>query len=257
VTGRAQCGRPARRDRLARKDSIGPARPAAEGGVVSGLSHSLREAGRSIRSRLVSGLVVIAPALVTIWVVRFLFHFLDEWLRPVEERVFGRYIPGTGLLATFVLVYTVGLLAAHFLGRGIIRGTERLILRLPLIGDVYGSSKQIMDAVSNPQAMGFRKVVSFDFPRPGIRAVGFVTREITSSTGESLYLVFMPTTPNPATGFMLYLPVRLAQETGLTIDQAIKMVVSGGVVAPDSFHPDVPPASGSSVGEWKGPEAPA
>jgi uncharacterized membrane protein len=216
---------------------------------VSGLSHSLREAGRSIRSRLISGLVVIAPALVTIWVVRFLFHLLDEWLRPVEVRIIGRHIPGTGLLATFVLVYTVGLLAAHFLGRGIIRGTERLILRLPLIGDVYGSSKQIMEAVSTPQAMGSRKVVSFDFPRPGIRAIGFVTREITAATGEDLYLIFMPHTPNPATGFMLYLPVQQAHETGLSIDQAIKMVVSGGVVVPDSFHPGAPAVSESLATE--------
>jgi uncharacterized membrane protein len=188
--------------------------------------------------------VVIAPALVTIWVVRFLFHFLDEWLRPVEVRILGRYIPGTGLLATFVLLYTVGLLAAHFLGRGIIRGTERLILRLPVIGDVYGSSKQIMEAVSNPHAMGFRRVVSFEFPRPGMRAIGFVTRELTGEAGERVYVVFMPTTPNPTTGFMIYLPVELAQDTGLSVDQALRMVVSGGMVTPESFRPVMPPAPG-------------
>lgn len=219
---------------------------------MSGLSQGFGEAGRSIRSRLISGMVVIAPALVTIWIMRFLFHFLDAWLRPVEVRAFGRYIPGTGLIATFILIYLVGLVAAHFIGRGVIRGTERLILRLPLIGDVYGSSKQIMEAVSNPQALGFRKVVSFDFPRPGIRALGFVTRELVARTGERLYLVFMPTTPNPTTGYMLYLPVELVQETGLSIDQAIRMVVSGGVVAPDSFHPEAPPASGARPSPQEG-----
>lgn len=211
---------------------------------MPGLSHAFREAGRSIRSRLISGIVVIAPALVTIWVIRFLFRFLDGWLRPLEEQIFGRYIPGTGLVATLLLVYLVGLLAAHFIGRGIIRGTERLILRLPLIGDVYGSSKQIMEAVSNPHAMGFRRVVSFEFPGPGIRAIGFVTTELTGTAGDRFYVVFMPTTPNPTTGFMLYLPVEAVEETGLSVDQALRMVVSGGMVAPESFHPGAPPAPG-------------
>lgn len=196
---------------------------------------SFRIAGESIRARLLAGLVVIVPLLLTAWVIRFLFNGLDGWLRPIEERYLGRHIPGTGVLATFVLVYLAGLLVTNLGGRHLLRWAEWLLSRLPLIGDVYGSSKQIMETISNPGGLGFRQVVAFDFPRPGVRALGFVTNETRDENGERLLAVFMPTTPNPTSGYLLLMRAGETTETSLTVDQALKMLVSGGVVVPPGF----------------------
>ncbi len=193
---------------------------------------------------MLAGLVFIVPALVTIWVVRIVFDFLDGWLRPIANHVFGRHIPGVGLLATLLLVYLAGVFATYLAGGAAVRWTERLITRLPLIGDVYGSSRQIMQAVSNPGGLGFKRVVMFEFPRAGVRALGFVTREFTTPEGTRQFAVFMPTTPNPTTGFLLILPPEDVQDTGLSVDEAVKMIVSGGVVGPRAFHPP----SGSGLG---------
>ncbi len=201
---------------------------------ISGL---FREAGRSIRSRMITGLVVIAPILITLWVVRFVFNLLDGWLRPIVHHVMHRRVPGVGLLATLLLVYLVGLIASNLVGRTLVAWTERFILRLPLIGDVYGSSKQIMEAVSHPDSFGFKRVVTFEFPRSGVRAIGFVTREMLSPEGVRQVAVFMPHTPNPTTGYLLVLPATDVETAGLTVDEAVKMIVSGGVVWPGSFRP--------------------
>ena len=196
---------------------------------------SFRVGGVSIRARLLAGLVVIVPLLLTAWVIRFLFNGLDGWLRPIEERYLGRHIPGTGVLATFVLVYLAGLLITNLGGRHLLRWAEWLLTRLPLIGDVYGSSKQIMETISNPGGLGFRQVVAFDFPRPGVRALGFVTNETRDETGERILAVFMPTTPNPTSGYLLLMRASETTETSLSVDQALKMLVSGGVVVPPGF----------------------
>lgn len=197
----------------------------------------VQEAGRSIRARILAGLVVIVPVAVTIWVVRLLFNLLDGWLRPIVELSFGRHVPGVGLLATVLLLYLVGLLATALGGKTLIGWFETALTRLPLVGDVYGSSKQIMETISNPAGMGFKRVVIFEYPRPGMRAIGFVTRELVDAEGEKFYSVFLPTTPNPTSGFLLLLPASDTEATGLTVDQAIKMVVSGGVVIPSTFRP--------------------
>ena len=208
---------------------------------MGSFGQSFREAGRSIRSRLLAGLVVLVPLLLCIWVVRFLFNSLDGWLRPIEITLLGRHVRGTGVLATFILVYLIGVVATNIAGRTILRWTEWLIMKLPLIGDVYGSSKKIMEAVSSPGGRGFRRVVSFDFPRPGVRAIGFVTQETQSKEGEPLCCIFMPHTPNPTTGYMLFLPKAMTAETDLTVEDALKMIVSGGVVAPRDFRPTLAP----------------
>jgi uncharacterized membrane protein len=201
------------------------------------LVEGFRTAGRSIRSSFLAGLVILVPALLTVWVIRFIFRLLDGWLRPIEIKLLARHIPGIGFLATLLLVYLLGLLVSNLAGRTLVRFAEKLLLRLPLIGDVYGSSKQIMETVTNPEGVGFKGVVTFEFPRPGVRAVGFVTREMRSGEGEPLYALFMPHTPNPTTGYLLILPVDQTLPANLGVDEAVKMIVSGGVVTPNHFHP--------------------
>jgi uncharacterized membrane protein len=201
---------------------------------------AFERAGRSIRSQMLAGLAVIVPLLVTVWVIRLVFNFLDGWLRPIQRHYLGKVIPGTGLLATLLLVYLIGLIVSRLGGRTLVRWTERLILHLPLIGDVYGSSKQIMDAVSDPKGFGFRRVVLCECFRPGQRLLGFVTREFPAPDGSVQLSVFVPTVPNPTTGFLIVVPAAEVTETNLGVDEAVKMVVSAGVVTPARFQP--PPA---------------
>jgi uncharacterized membrane protein len=190
---------------------------------------------------MLAGLALIVPALVTAWIIRFLFRLVDGWLRPIAVEVLGRDVPGAGLLATALLVYLVGLTASSYGIRALVSWTERLILRLPLLGDIYGSSRQIMEAVSNTRGLGFDRVVTFEFPRPGVRAVGFVTGEVVGSEGDLQLAVFMPTTPNPTTGFLLLLPRSQVQDAGIGVDDAVKMLVSGGMVLPARLRPRTAP----------------
>ena len=224
------------------------------------LHEDIKAAGRSIRARIFAGLVVIVPVAVTVFVVRLLFLFFDSWLQPIVSLTLGRSIPGVGLLATILLLYLAGLLATRLGGKTLIGWLENLLSRVPVVGDVFGASKQIMETISNPTGFGFKRVVIFEYPRPGMRAIGFVTRELASADGELHYTVFLPTTPNPTSGFLLLIPVADTEETGLTVDQALKMVVSGGVVIPPTFHPGKtrmqptgPPATPSAA---SGPPAP-
>ncbi len=208
------------------------------GGSTSGrLREEIKAAGRSIRARIFAGLVVIVPVAVTVFVVRILFLFFDSWLQPIVSLTLGRSIPGVGLLATILLLYLAGFLATRLGGRTLIGWLETVLARVPVVGDVFGASKQIMETISNPTGFGFKRVVIFEYPRPGMRAIGFVTRELTTADGELHYAIFLPTTPNPTSGFLLLVPVADTMETGLTVDQALKMVVSGGVVIPPTFRP--------------------
>jgi uncharacterized membrane protein len=197
---------------------------------------AFQQAWASIRSQILTGIAVIVPLLVTVWVIRFVFNFLDGWLRPIERHYLGRVIPGTGLLATVLLLYLIGLVVTRLGGRTLVRWTERLIMRLPLIGDVYGSSQQIMQAVGGARGRGFRRVVLCPFPQAGSRSVGFVTQEFPSEKGNQIS-VFVPTVPNPTSGFLLILPASEVTETGLGVEEAVKMIVSAGVVTPAHFRP--------------------
>lgn len=204
---------------------------------MGSLREEIRIAGRSIRARMFAGLVVIVPVAVTASVVVLLFRFFDGWLQPIVSLAFGRSVPGVGLLATLLLLYLAGFLATRLGGRPLLGWLETLLLRLPVVGDVFGASRQIMETISNPSGFGFKRVVIFEYPRPGMRAIGFVTRELACADGELYYTIFLPTTPNPTSGFLLLIPVADTMETGLTVDQALKMVVSGGVVIPPTFRP--------------------
>lgn len=195
-----------------------------------------KTAGQSIRARMVTGLAVIAPLAVTVWVVLFLFRRIDGILQPLLFRVIDRHIPGVGILATLLLLYLIGLLV-HALGfRTLYSWIERFLLRLPGIRDVYGSSKTIMDTLTKPGSTGFRRVVTVEYPRPGIRVLAFVTNEVVFQDGTRELAIFMPTTPNPTTGFVFFLSATEVESTNLTVEEAFKILVSAAVVMPRPYR---------------------
>ena len=191
-----------------------------------------------VQTWFLTGLLVIAPSAVTIWVLFRLLNWMDNLL--------GRYlrfaaldyqrIPGLGLLATTVLLLVVGFFAT-LLGQGpLARMWDRLLLRIPGVGIVYGSTKSLGEALLNQREETFRKVVLVQWPHPGIWRVGFLTGHVAPALkdrlGEDLSCVFVPHTPNPASGFVHYVPKKDLVELDWAVEEGLKVIVSGGVVQP-------------------------
>lgn len=185
-----------------------------------------------IRRHFVTGLIVLTPLLATILIMKWLFDAIDGILEPVFEPILGRAYPGVGFAAMLVLIYLTGLIAANIIGKRLFRYGESLIERLPLFREVYNIFRQIIDSLTMAHKGGFREVVLVEFPRPGMKTVGFVTNIVTESTGQELTSVFIPTAPNPTSGFFQMIPSENVVRTKISVEDAMKMVVSAGIVSP-------------------------
>jgi uncharacterized membrane protein len=210
-----------------------------------------------VRSRLVRGTILVLPALITIWLLRLLFRIIDANVTPYVrsvleamgmpglERWLARLgVPIIGLLLTAAFVYLIGLLAGNFLGRRLGRVIESYILRVPLVKGIYGGARQLLDAFTPGGRQAFSRVVAVEYPRPGVWTIGFVTSTITHrmpSGGRSAdcLAVFLPTTPNPTSGWLALVPVDEVRVLDLSVEEGVKLIVSGGIVSP----PDVGTAS--------------
>ena len=196
--------------------------------------------GKHIRSRLVSGLLVLVPLGITLFVLNLLFASLNAVLLPVL-RPFLKHAPAyllsaIALLTFFVLVYLIGLITTHVIGRRLLNLAEMLILKLPLIKTVYAASKQVVDTFSISNRNTFKAVVMVRFPHERSQALGFITGSIFDPANTELYRVFVPTTPNPTSGFLILLPKEEVFITDISVENGIKMIVSGGVLAPEKYR---------------------
>jgi uncharacterized membrane protein len=201
----------------------------------------IRSLGRHVRLRLVSGLFVLVPLGITIFVVRALFLAMAGVVRPFVEVAFPDLNPVVVTVISVVVfiltVYAVGCAAAYLLGKQLIAAAESLILKVPVVKSIYALSKQVIDTFSPASKHQFKAVVLVAFPRPGLRTLGFVTGTIRGTDGREWQKIFVPTAPNPTTGFVLIAAADEVQATSLTVEEAIKMIISGGVLAPDGFDP--------------------
>ena len=191
-----------------------------------------KRALNSVRRHFVTGLIVLTPLLATILIMKWLFDAIDGILEPVFEPILGRAYPGVGFVAMLVLIYLAGLIAANVIGRRFFRYGESLIERLPLFREVYNVFRQIIDSLTITRKGGFREVVLVEFPRPGMTTVGFVTNVVTDSNGQELTSVFIPTAPNPTSGFFQMIPTENVIRTRISVEDAMKMVISAGIVSP-------------------------
>ena len=195
-----------------------------------------------IRNRLISGLLVLVPLWITILVVRMLFGVMAGVLGPVTQAAFAA-MPDSALkraivflisVAVFVcLVYAAGAVTAFVVGRKMVATGESVILRIPFVKSVYSAAKQVVDAFAISNKSTFKSVVLVEFPRPGLQAVGFVTGTVKNQDGAEFYKVFIPTAPNPTTGFLEIVPPADVRQTDLTVEEGFKMLVSGGLISPD------------------------
>ncbi len=201
------------------------------------MPHSSR--GR-FRRHLTAGLLVLVPLFVTGAVLAFLFRTLDGWSRPLEEGLLGRHVPGTGIVLTLLFVWLAGLLSANLAGRKFLELFDRLLENLPVVKTVYTASKQLVEAVSPGGRRAFRRVVLVEYPRKGVYALAFVTGEGVAPVSVGYATVYVPTAINPTSGFVLVVPEQDLLETGLSVEDGLKFVVSGGVVSPSAGRPGLP-----------------
>jgi uncharacterized membrane protein len=196
---------------------------------------------KRIRRYLVAGILVWAPLAVTYLLLRFAVNVMDRTLlllpsqyRPDE--VLGFHIPGLGIiLAVFVLLLT-GLLAANFVGRAFVGGWESLLDRIPVVRAIYSAAKNFAEMVFSDSSQSFKKVLLIQYPRKGLYSLAFQTAtelgEVQGRTGEEVVSCFVPTTPNPTSGFIIIVPKKDITELDMEVDEALKMIISLGVVVP-------------------------
>lgn len=198
-----------------------------------------------LRTLLVGGLLILAPTYLTIYVLLVLFRFMDGIFAPLIDRTLsafleepGIHIPGLGILLTLLVILTLGWLSTGVVGRRIIESIEGLIRRIPIAKSVYGATKGVLEAVSRDQNEAFKRVVLVEYPRRGMYGIAFVTGTPAFWGGpvdEELTPVFVPTTPNPTSGFLLLVPERELIECAITVEEGVRMVVSGGILPPEAF----------------------
>ena len=182
------------------------------------------------------GLIVIAPVGVTIVVLTWIFNTIDDILGESLQRALGIRIPGLGFILLALVVLLVGWVVHNAVGRRLLLWWNEALLRFPVVGRLYNAASQIVQGVVSDQRRVFKRTVLVPYPTTGIWAVGFVTHEeapvMSRVVGEPCYNVFVPTTPNPTSGFMLVVPRNRVIEVSISIEEAMKFIISAGSVSP-------------------------
>lgn len=198
--------------------------------------------GQRIRAYLFAGILVTAPIFITFYLAWLFVTFVDSKITPLipakynPETYLPFALPGLGLIILLIALVLVGALTAGFFGRLWGRVSDRILNQMPVIRNVHSAIKQILETVLAQQSNAFREAVLIEYPRRGIWAVGFITGttegEVQNMTAEECINVFLPTTPNPTSGFLLFVPKKDIAPLSMSVEEAIKMVISGGIVTP-------------------------
>lgn len=212
-----------------------------------------------IRNYFLTGLVLFAPIAITIYLTWLFISFVDGVvdnflpLRYHPETYLPIAIPGLGVLIAFVVITLFGMLTANFFGRQLFRLGERVLDKMPIVRSIYSTLKQIAETVMAQNATTFRDVVLVEYPRKGLWALAFVSSpakgEIQRETAEETLNVFLPTTPNPTSGYLLFVPKKDCVVLDMTVEQAVKYIISAGLVAPVEGTANEGPVKTVKVGE--------
>lgn len=203
-----------------------------------------------LRASFIAGIVVTAPIAITLYLVWLFVNAVDDSIRPLipakynPETYLPFYLPGFGLVVLIVVVTLVGALAANFFGRFLLRAGERILDRMPVVRSIYGPLKQIFRTLVSKSSASFQHVVLVEYPRKGLWAIAFMTSdtkgEVHRRTGRNLVNVFLPTTPNPTSGYLLFVPREDLVFLDMTVEEGIKKVISAGLVTPPDRGADGP-----------------
>ena len=193
---------------------------------------------RHIKKYFITGLLVIIPIWGTYLVLSTLLKFLEGFLGSFLQN-FGYYIPGMGILSLLLLILIIGTFATNFIGKKVVAAWEKILSRLPLVNNIYSVFKHIVDTVSIQGKENFSRVVLVEFPQDGVYSIGFVTGvttgEVQEMTQERVINVFMPHSPLPTTGFFIFVPEKSVIPLSMSVEDGMKMIVSGGLYTPPYF----------------------
>jgi uncharacterized membrane protein len=198
----------------------------------------------ALRTYFLTGLVVTAPIYITFYLMLWFVEFLDGYFRPWIPEIYWPTtylpidVPGVGVVLALVLLTIIGGLAANFLGRGLLRLADRLIRQIPMAGTVYTALRQIFQTAVREEGASFSQVALIEYPRKGLHAIAFVTkaadRRVNNATGGAMVGVFLPTTPNPTSGFLLFVPEDELTILDMTVEEGARLVISAGLADADS-----------------------
>ncbi|MCX7118608.1 MAG: DUF502 domain-containing protein [Gammaproteobacteria bacterium] len=203
---------------------------------------------KSIRSYLLAGLVVWMPILVTMWILQFIVELLDSSIALLPDayqpsNLLGINVPGLGVVFSLVVLLLTGVLVTNYMGQLLVGWSERFLDKIPLVRSIYNTSKQVMQAIFSSNSNAFRKVVLVEYPRKDIWTLAFQTANsvpfFDKDTQNEMISIFVPTTPNPTGGFLLMVARNQIKEVSLTVDEALKYIISLGVMQqkPDAKLP--------------------
>ncbi len=205
---------------------------------------------RSMRNSFFTGVVIALPIGATIWLITGFVRFMDNWVLEILPRAWnpntyihdliGFNIPGTGLIVAVVALFMLGVLASNIIGNSVLKFGENLLGRVPLVSNVYNGVKQIVSTVAQSEDRAFNEVCLLEYPRPGLWAVGFITAKLKGAPldhlSEDHVCVFVPTTPNPTSGFLLFSKRSDLKILNMTPEEGAKLIISGGMVSNDELE---------------------
>ncbi|SVA92100.1 uncharacterized protein METZ01_LOCUS144954 [marine metagenome] len=187
---------------------------------------------QNLKSKIFAGIAALFPIYLTYIVLKFLFVTLEKISAPMLKKIEFE-IPGLGILLTLILIYLLGLVVTNFLGRKIFNLGERILTKVPIVNTIYTTLKQITDTFTKGTAETFEGAVYIQYPREGLWTMAFISGESTSEDGVPYYHLFVPTTPNPTSGFFLMIPQADTIPTGMSVEEGLKTIISGGMLAPE------------------------
>lgn len=205
----------------------------------------LKKIRKSIKGVFLTGIAAIIPIGVTIFILHLIIGMMNNLVRVVPSRfhpdqLLSFHIPGLGVIVTLILIFTIGLITKSYLGKKLVSFGERLVSKIPLVSGIYNALKQLVDAVLSDKGESFKRAVLIEYPRKGLYSIAFVTGvakgEVQVKTSQRCVNVFVPTTPNPTSGFYIMVPEGDTISLDMTVEEAFTLIISGGIISPGDIR---------------------
>lgn len=190
---------------------------------------------KKLLNLFLAGVTAILPIGLTIFILYYLFMIVDSLSAGIVQFFYGKRIVGVGFLTTIIFIFIVGFITKNYLGQKLLVFIEKTISKIPVVQSIYSAIKEVSKMISSNDGKKFSKVVCIDFPSNGMKSIGFITNNELKISNEEKMAVFIPTTPNPTNGFLVYVGRESVEFLDITVDEAIKAIVSMGTIAPNSF----------------------